>query len=106
MFIHFDVGMGVESHALGKERYRRKRDRSSLVLRASCSTNKLELLKWAREVKQCEWDEETINVAALKGNLEMLKYCFSNDCPCDEEESCKQAAMEDTSTVFDFFSTK
>ena len=20
----------------------------------------------------------------------MLKYCFSNDCPCDEEESCKQ----------------
>ena len=23
-------------------------------------TNKLELLKWAREVKHCEWDEETI----------------------------------------------
>ena len=45
-------------------------------------------------------------MAALKGNLEMLKYCFSNDCPCDEKESCKQAAMEDTSTVFDFFSTK
>ena len=22
----------------------------------------------------------------------MLKYCFSNDCPCDEERSCKQAA--------------
>ena len=20
----------------------------------------------------------------------MLKYCFSNGCPCDEEESCKQ----------------
>ena len=19
----------------------------------------------------------------------MLKYCFSNGCPCDEEESCK-----------------
>ena len=56
-------------------------------------TNKLELLKWAREVKQCEWDEETINVAAAKGNLEMLKYCFSNGCPCDEEKSCKQAAI-------------
>ena len=56
-------------------------------------TNKLELLKWAREVKQCEWDEKTIAAAALKGNLEMLKYCFSNGCPCDEEESCKQAAM-------------
>ena len=56
-------------------------------------TNKLELLKWAREVKQCEWDEETITVAADKGNLEMLKYCFSNGCPCDEEESCELAAI-------------
>ena len=55
-------------------------------------TNKLEFLKWAREVKQCEWDEKTIAAAALKGNLEILKYCFSNGCPCDEEESCKQAA--------------
>ena len=57
------------------------------------ATNKLEFLKWAREVKHCEWDEWTINQAADKGNLEMLKYCFSNGCPCDEEESCKQAAV-------------
>ena len=56
-------------------------------------TNKLEFLKWAREVKQCEWDEKTIKVAAAIGNLEMLKYCFSNGCPCDEEKSCKQAAI-------------
>ena len=56
------------------------------------TTNKIELLKWAREVKQCEWDEETINVAAHEGNLEMLKYCFSNDCPCDEKKACKHAA--------------
>jgi len=55
-------------------------------------TNKLEFLKWAREVKHCEWDEWTIKAAADKGNLEMLKYCFSNDCPCDKEESCKLAA--------------
>ena len=55
-------------------------------------TNKLEFLKWAREVKHCEWDEETIKVAAAIGNLEMLKYCFSNECPCDEEMSCKLAA--------------
>ena len=54
-------------------------------------TNKLEFLKWAREVKQCEWDEKTIKVAAAIGNLEMLKYCFSNDCPYDEK-SCIQAA--------------
>ena len=55
-------------------------------------TNKLEFLKWAREVKQCEWDEKTITAAAFKANLEMLKYCFSNDCPCDKKESCIQAA--------------
>ena len=55
-------------------------------------TNKLELLKWAREVKQCQWDERTINAAAREGNLEMLKYCFSNDCPCDEKKACKHAA--------------
>ena len=56
-------------------------------------TNKLELLKWAREVKHCEWDEKTNTGAANKGNLEMLKYCFSNGCPYDEEKSCKQAAI-------------
>jgi hypothetical protein len=58
------------------------------------ATNKLEFLKWVREVKKCEWDEETINMAAQRGNLEMLKYCFARDCPCDEEESCNQAAIE------------
>ena len=31
-------------------------------------------------------------MAAAIGNLEMLKYCFSNGCPYDEEESCIQAA--------------
>ena len=56
------------------------------------ATNKLEFLKWAREVKHCEWDEWTIVEAACFGNLEMLKYCFSNGCPCDEEKSCEQAA--------------
>jgi hypothetical protein len=24
----------------------------------------------------------------------MLKYCFSNDCPCDEEKSCEQAVLQ------------
>ena len=56
------------------------------------ATNKLEFLEWAREVKHCEWDAKTINKAARKGNLEMLKYCFSNGCPCDEEKSCELAA--------------
>ncbi|CAL6357931.1 unnamed protein product [Bathycoccus prasinos] len=61
---------------------------------AVAGTNKLEFLKWAREVKQCEWDEKTIKVAAARGILEMLKYCFSNGCPCDEEALCKHAALK------------
>jgi len=59
---------------------------------AVATTNKLEFLKWAREVKHCEWDEWTINQAASKGNLEMLKYCFSNECPYDEKQACLLAA--------------
>ena len=44
-------------------------------------TNKLELLKWAREEKKCKWDYDTIGRAALQGNLEMVKYCVANECP-------------------------
>ena len=55
-------------------------------------TNKLELLKWAREEKKCEWDEYTINVAACQGNLEMVKYCVANECPIDEM-ACARATQ-------------
>ncbi len=72
---------------------RRVRDQAGFC-KTVAGTNRLEFLKWAREVKHCEWDEDTINTAADKGNLEMLKYCFSNDCPCDEKESCELAAGE------------
>ena len=68
------------------------RDQASFCFQVAL-TNKLEFLRWAREVKDCEWDEKAIAAAARKGNLEMLKYCFSNDCPCDEEMSCKGAAV-------------
>ncbi|CCO16450.1 predicted protein [Bathycoccus prasinos] len=44
-------------------------------------TNKLELLEWAREEKECEWNRWTINVAVRQGNLEMVKYCVANECP-------------------------
>ena len=54
-------------------------------------TNKLELLKWAREEKKCEWSVGPINAAARQGNLEMLKYCVANECPIDEE-ACAWAA--------------
>jgi len=54
-------------------------------------TNKLELLKWAREEKKCRWDYKTINRAAFKGNLEIIKYCVANECPIDES-ACAEAA--------------
>ncbi len=54
-------------------------------------TNKLELLKWAREEKKCEWDSRTIRAAAYRGNLEMVKYCVANECPIDWS-ACAEAA--------------
>jgi hypothetical protein len=54
-------------------------------------TNKLELLKWAREEKKCKWDDRTIDAAARQGNLEMVKYCVANECPIDED-ACAYAA--------------
>ena len=54
-------------------------------------TNKLELLKWAREKKKCEWDVWTIYTAALQGNWEMVKYCVANKCPINEY-ACAYAA--------------
>ena len=47
-------------------------------------TNKLELLKWIREEKKCEWNGWTIDAAAGQGNLEMIKYCVANECPMNE----------------------
>jgi hypothetical protein len=54
-------------------------------------TNKLELLKWAREEKKCEWDSGTIDAAAYQGNLEMVKYCVAKKCPIDAW-ACAEAA--------------
>ena len=79
-------------------RWGEKDDRGSVIDQALFCMgvafgNKLEFLKWAREVKHCEWDEKTIDQAANQGNIEMIKYCISNGCPCDEETSCKHAAL-------------
>ena len=54
-------------------------------------TNKLELLKWAREEKRCKWDCRTINAAAHQGNLEMVKYCVAKKCPINGW-ACAEAA--------------
>ena len=56
-------------------------------------TNKLELLKWIREEKKCEWYDRTIWAAARQGNLEMVKYCVANECHI-EKEACAFAALK------------
>jgi len=43
-------------------------------------TNDLALLRWVREEKECAWDWRTSAIAAILGNLEMLKYCVENGC--------------------------
>jgi hypothetical protein len=54
-------------------------------------TNKLELLKWAREEKKCKWNYRTIDAAAFQGNLEMVKYSVANKCPI-RTGACAEAA--------------
>ena len=62
----------------GKREYLgRENDETDFCNRVA-QTNKLELLKWAREEKKCEWDEGTINVAVNQRKLEMVKYCVAN----------------------------
>ena len=56
-------------------------------------TNKLELLKWAREEKKCKWYKWTINAATEQGNLEMVKYCVANECSIDIH-ACAFAALK------------
>ena len=74
-----------------KSLWRRSWDETYFCSRVA-ETNKLELLKWAREEKECEWNRWTINKAAVQGNLEMVKYCVANECPIDES-ACAAAAI-------------
>jgi len=55
------------------------------------ATNDLKLLRWVREEKECAWDYQTSGVAACRGNLDMLKYCFENGCEVDPRH-CAGAA--------------
>ena len=68
-------------------------------------TNKLELLKWAREEKQCQWNEWTIDVAARHGNLEMVQYCVANECPINAM-ACSSAAKNAISRYSNTYAKK
>ena len=66
-------------------------DEEDFFCQRVAKTNKLELLKWIREEKKCDWDAWTINEAIYQDNLEMIKYCVANECPTDEH-ACESAA--------------
>ena len=67
-----------EHYPRGKRDYLgREKDETDFCNRVA-QTNKLELLKWAREEKKCEWDSWTIRTAAHRDNLEMVIFTYSN----------------------------
>ena len=88
----------MQELALAWDNYRfGERDKygSEMTQERFCSlvaqTDNLDYLKWTREAKLCAWDEWTMNEAAGRGNLEIIKYCVENDCPMSEE-ACNCAA--------------
>ena len=83
----------------------RRDGRNIFLLVEVAETNKLELLKWAREEKKCEWDDRTIKAAAVQGNLEMVKYCVANECPVDED-ACANAAETVISSASNTYAKK
>ena len=86
-----ELALAWDNYRLGeKNRYGDEMTQERFCSRVA-QTNNLDFLKWAREVKQCAWDEETIGCAAIQGNLEIVKYCAENGCPMDAI-ACSDAA--------------
>ena len=68
-------------------------------------TNDLKLLRWVREEKQCAWDYHTSGVAAVLGNLDMLKYCCENGCEV-HEGTCANAAKRGHLACLEYLRSK
>jgi hypothetical protein len=69
------------------------------------ATNDLKLLRWVREEKECAWDFRTSGTAAIKGNLDMLKYCCENGCEV-HEFTCAHAAKSGHLACLEYLRTK
>ena len=88
-----ELALAWDNYRFGeKNRYGRKFTQERFCYRVAEAKN-LDYLKWAREVKRCAWDQDTIISAASQGNLDMVKYCVENGCPMDEE-ACSNAAKK------------
>ena len=68
-------------------------------------TNDLKLLRWVREAKECDWDYLTSNMAAMQGNIDMLKYCVENGCEVDARH-CAGAATNGHLACLEYLRTK
>ena len=95
MYIHFDAGLGVESHVLGRrnlkmERWWIKPGFVGMLLQRTNSS--------------CSSGREKWNIASgmkrrlMRQHIKVISRCWStasrNGCPCDEKEACRQAADE------------
>jgi hypothetical protein len=69
------------------------------------ATNDLKLLRWVREEKECDWDWKASNVAAINGNLDMLKYCCENGCEV-HEGTCAEAAKYGNLACLEYLRSK
>jgi len=79
-----------DNYQLGKNGYEGSQEWFCLKV---AEMNKLEYLVWLREVKNCRWNWITIDMAAMQGNLAMVKYCVENGCPMNDH-ACFCAAIK------------
>jgi hypothetical protein len=68
-------------------------------------TNDLKLLRWVREEKDCGWHYQTSHVAAIIGNLDMLKYCCENGCEVNTG-TCANAAKNGNLACLEYLRSK
>ena len=57
----------------------------------AADTGNLALVRWLREVKEFDWNERTINRAAINGHLHIVTYCTERKCP-RSKLACANAA--------------
>jgi hypothetical protein len=68
-------------------------------------TNDLKLLRWVREVKECDWDYKTSGETTCQGNLDMLKYCCENGCEVNELH-CSAATQDGHLACLEYLRSK
>ena len=96
-----EAALAWDNYRFGeRDRIGRKFTQEQFCYRVAEAKN-LDYLKWAREVKRCAWDQDTIISAASQGDLDMVKYCVENGCPMNAR-ACAYAAEEGHLDVLEY----